>query len=197
MGASADFNAGPTIDAELAELAETFDAAPQRGARGPHNGENGPRLSLSLGPPNADLRLVQPRAPASRTLARLRELLFVEGESAGSTAGGDDEDLVAGGFGRTQRVTQIVLDVTALQAKLPRKPRHRPRLVGQQRQQIRSKHQRILQRAQAFEVLGGRRRNHLTSSSRVTGVQDQAHRSGNHLHENIGYGAFHGIPSPC
>jgi hypothetical protein len=100
----------------------------------------------ALGTTDADLRLVQSRAPALRTLARFRQLLFVEGESAGTTTGGDDEDLVAGGPGRTERVTQIVRDVTALQAKLPREPGHRPWLAGQQRHQIRPKHQRILQR---------------------------------------------------
>src|SRR5580765_5619237 len=98
-----------------------------------------PRANENLGTPDADLRLVQPRASALRTLARFRELLFIESEPAGSTAGGDNEDLLACGSGRPKRVTEIVLDVTALEAKLAGQPRHRPWLGGQKRQQIRTK----------------------------------------------------------
>ena len=73
-------------------------------------------MKSGLETPNADLRLVQSRAAALGTLARFRELLFVEGEPAGPTAGGDHEDRLAGGFGRTKRVTQIVFYIAALQA---------------------------------------------------------------------------------
>jgi hypothetical protein len=68
--------------------------------RAPINGSQRFRL-------DADLRFVESRAAARGTLARFRQLLFVEGEAAGATAGRNDDDPMAGCACRTERVPQV------------------------------------------------------------------------------------------
>lgn len=85
---------------------------------------------------DSDLRLVQPCASTCRTLARLRQFLFIEGKSAGAAAGGDDDDVMACRFRGAKSVKQVLLNIAAFEPEIPREGRHRPWLDGQQGQQV-------------------------------------------------------------
>jgi len=83
-----------------------------------------------------NLRLEEPRAAASGAFARLRQATLVEREPARSAARGLDLDHEARGLRRSQGMTQIVLDVAALQTQLARQRRYGSRLAGNPREQL-------------------------------------------------------------
>ena len=72
---------------------------------------------LTLDP---DLSFVEPRASTLRTLARLGQSVGCEHEPALFTASRFDDDTVPGGFGRSNRMAQIVFDITAIEPELTR-----------------------------------------------------------------------------
>ncbi len=78
-----------------------------------------------------DLCFEQPRAATVRTLRRLRQLVFAEGEAAGAAAGGFDQDAPTGCAGGADRVAQVFFDVPAFEAQLARDGGHRARLGGE------------------------------------------------------------------
>lgn len=69
---------------------------------------------------DADLWLVEPCPPTLRALARFREFLFLEDESAAAATGRDDDDLMARRPCRPERMLQIICDVASPEPKISR-----------------------------------------------------------------------------
>jgi hypothetical protein len=82
---------------------------------------------------DVDLGFVEPSAAASRTLPGLGQFVFTERESARATPRRFDRDTVARGARRSNQMTQVVFDISTLQAELTRERRDR---AGTSRQNL-------------------------------------------------------------
>lgn len=87
----------------------------------------------------ADPSFVDPRAPAGRAFARLRQLVIAEHESALPAPCGVDDDVMTGRPGRSDHVPEILLDLAAFQSKLAGNRRRCPRFQRDSLEQVPSK----------------------------------------------------------
>ena len=115
------------------------------------------RISL-----DADLGFIDPRAATDRTLTGLCQPVRLEHEIAGTAFCGNYRHAITGRFRGSDRMPQILLGIRALQTKVAGNRRHRPRLCGQELDQILS-----YGHFAHFRCLGERRRG-TSSRSRLT-----------------------------
>src|SRR5438093_4137496 len=93
-------------------------------------------IRVRCGRRHVNLRFVQPGAAALRAFARLGELVVAEREAARSAARRLDHDAVPGRASRANQVTQVVFDVGAFEPELVGDGGSRPRLSGEDLEQI-------------------------------------------------------------